>query len=72
MVARLLAVASLIAASLAQTSSAGSDGSTVTCSQTTTPNAAVNPSWEDGTTGWSYSFSASTTNAYADNGGYSL
>lgn len=72
MVARLLAAASFIAASLAQTSSVGSDGSTVTCSQTTTPNAAVNPSWEDGTAGWSYSFTATTTNAQSDNGAYSL
>lgn len=70
MVPRLLAIASFIAASFAQTTSVSSDGSTVTCSQPN--NVAVNPSWEDGTGGWSYTFTASTTNAYADNGDYSL
>lgn len=57
MVSRLLATASLImaATSLAETTPIGSDGSTVICSEKTTPNAAMNPSWEDVTAGWSYS-----------------
>ncbi|TGJ81545.1 hypothetical protein E0Z10_g7212 [Xylaria hypoxylon] len=47
-----------------------------TCTTEQAPNLLVNPSWEDGTTGWSYSFpggAASTiSNAYATDGTDSL
>lgn len=54
---------------------AGGSSSTdeVTCTDTTvSTNLFANPSWEDGTSSWTYSFAAQTTDAYADDGSYSL
>lgn len=77
MVAILFTLASLVAAaaSLAQatdSSTTHDDGSVVTCTDGVTANAASNPSWESGTAGWTYSWSASTSSDYATDGANSL
>lgn len=44
----------------------------VTCIEVASPNAFTNPSWEDGTAGWTYTFPMVTTDAYSDDGSKSL
>ena len=45
----------------------------VTCTDVTvSENLFSNPSWEDGTQGWEYTFAAATTNAFASDGSFSV
>lgn len=56
---------------LAVTRLGSTDG--VTCTETeVSTNLLANPSWEDGTSSWTYNFVPQTTNAYASDGSYSL
>lgn len=54
------------------TQTSASPQPSVQCSTVTVYADITNPSFEDGTTGWSYNYAIRTTNQYASNGSVSV